>query len=278
MALLLALALLAGPGRPAAAADYSAETDLPVPMEAQGDADPDAAAEEPTVEPEALAALDAMGGYLRTLKSFAVRSDFTMEEVLDTGEKLEFGGSVSYLVRPPDRLRAEVATDRNTRVFYYDGKTLTMFGPKIGYWASVPAPPTIREMLTMASARFGIELPLADLFLWGTENDGREDLVSGYKVGTARVGGRACDHYAFRQEDADWQLWVEQGDQPLPCKLVVVATDDEARPEYTSVLGWTLDAPTADADFVFTPPADAKRIEMEELPPPAEDAGDNAPQ
>ena len=265
---LAVLALAVGLARPVAAADLAAETDLPVPMETQNGAAADggdAAAAESAVDVEALAALDAMGGYLRSLKTFAVRSDFTTEDVLDTGEKIDSAGTVAYLVRQPDRLRATVTTDDSERIFYYDGTSLTMYGPKIGYYASVPAPGTIAEMLTMADARFGIELPLADLFLWGTKDDGRADLTSGYKVGTVTIGGRSCDQYAFRQPGADWQLWIATGDAPLPCKLAIVATDDERLPEYTSVLGWTLDAPVADADFVFVPPADARKIGVEEI-------------
>ena len=28
----------------------------------------------------------------------------------------------------------------------------------------------------------------------------------GFSVGTARVGGVDCEHWAFRQEDADWEI------------------------------------------------------------------------
>ena len=41
---------------------------------------------EPAVAPEAIAALEKMGGFLRTLKTFTLRADTTLDEVLaDTG-------------------------------------------------------------------------------------------------------------------------------------------------------------------------------------------------
>src|SRR5882724_5222070 len=67
----------------------------------------------PAVLPEALSALEKMGGFLRTLKAFTVHADTSTDEVLaDTGQKIQFGSVVDYRVRPPDRLRADIASDR----------------------------------------------------------------------------------------------------------------------------------------------------------------------
>jgi len=229
--------------------------------------------EEPVVEQEAIDALKAMGTYLRTLKAFEVVSDFTVEEVLDDGQKIMNSGAATYLARLPDRLAVDLYTDTMEREFYYDGKTLTMYGPKIGYYGSVPAPATIGETLEMAYERYGIEVPLADLFAWGTDGDGTADLTSAFFVGVSQIGDTACDHYAFRQEGADWQLWVEPDDTPLPCRIVITATDDEMLPQYVSTLTWTLDPPLEEADFIFVPPEGANKIPLKELPPDGDAAG-----
>jgi hypothetical protein len=44
-----------------------------------------------------------------------------------------------------------------------------------------------------------------------------------------------CEHYAFRQEGLDWQIWI-QGDYPLPRKFVIRTLTDDARPQHTSNL------------------------------------------
>src|SRR4029453_2164427 len=92
----------------------------------------------PAVEPAALDALDKMGAYLRTLNSFEVRSDATIDEVLESGQKLQFASPLPLRVRRPDRLWLEVASDRKTREFFYDGKTFTLWGPRNKLYASVP--------------------------------------------------------------------------------------------------------------------------------------------
>lgn len=264
----LAVAVAVGIGQAALAADTPTVPTVPeTPAEA---ADTPA---EPVVEQAAIDALKAMGTYLRTLKAFEVTSDFTLEETLDDGQKIMNAGSAAYLARLPDRLAVALYTDTSERQFFYDGQTLTMYGPKIGYYGSVPAPATIAETLEMAYERYGIEVPLADLFLWGTDEDGTADLTSAFFVGVSQIGDVACDHYAFRQEGADWQLWMEPDDTPLPCKIVITATDDETLPQYVSRLTWTLDPPIDEAAFVFTPPEGAQQIPLKEVPPDGDAAG-----
>jgi hypothetical protein len=35
------------------------------------------------------------------------------------------------------------------------------------------------------------------------------------------VNGRTCRTLAFVEKDIDWQIWIENGPQPTPCKLVI---------------------------------------------------------
>ena len=114
------------------------------------------------------AALTRMGGYLRTLKTFTIRAQTTIDEVLaDTGQKLQFGGEATLYYRAPAHLRVDVASERKDRQFFYDGKTLTVYGRRTGYYASVPAPPAVRELLEVAEQKYDLDFPLADLFFWG---------------------------------------------------------------------------------------------------------------
>lgn len=218
------------------------------------------AADPSLVEPEALAALNKMGAYLRTLKSFEVKTDTLTDAVMDNGQKVQFAGSVDYKVRRPDGFAITVSDDRRVRQFLYDGKHFTVFAPRMGFYATVPAKPTIREVLQTAYDRFDIELPLADLFRWGTPDDRHEGISSGVVVGYARINGVDADQYAFRQGDIDWQIWIQRGDKPLPLKAVVTDTSDSAMPDYVAVLHWTPVAQFDKAAFVFTPPKDAKSI------------------
>src|SRR5690349_15153999 len=78
----------------------------------------------PERDPAVFDRLQQMGAYLRSLKSFQVLSQTTIDEVLASGQKVQFGGTIGYRYVAPDKLRAFLRTDRVWRDFYYDGKTL----------------------------------------------------------------------------------------------------------------------------------------------------------
>lgn len=217
------------------------------------------------VEPAAIAALEKMGAYLRTLKTFTVRADSIKDEVFDTGQKIQLNSVVEYRVRAPDRLRADVSSERQTRQFLYNGTTLTVYGRRVGYYATVPAPPTIAELLQVADQRYGLELPLADLFLWGTPAAGLADINAGAYIGPSRIGDVDSDHYAYRQEGVDWQIWIQKGPAPLPRKLVITTVDDADQPQYVAVLTWNLSPKLDEGTFTFVPPRHARRIVLREV-------------
>jgi len=231
----------------------------------------------PDVEPEAMAALDRMGAFLRTLKAFEVQAATTKEDVLDDGEKIQWAGVVHLLVQAPDRLRARATTDQHDRMFFYDGKTFTLWARRVNYYATVAAPPTLAQLADFLEDRYDLELPLVDLFRWGSSAQRPVRLTAATNVGPSQVGGTTCEHYAFRQDGVDWQLWIQRGGYPLPRKLVITTTTDPARPQASAVYTWNL-APSADESaFQFSPPSDARRIVMAETskttPPPAASPG-----
>lgn len=218
-----------------------------------------------TVEPDALEALKDMSTYLGTLNAFEVRADTTRDLVTENGHRVQLGGVSDYKVRRPNAFRIDVTTDYKQRQFFYDGKQFTVYAPTLGYYASTPAPATILQTIDAVESRFGIDLPLDDLFRWNDPSSHQaEQLSSGWFVGPATVDGVATDHYAFREKDKniDWEIWIQQGDKPLPRKLVIVDRSDEARPAYSALLTWNT-SPTLAADaFTFRPAPDAKQIRL----------------
>jgi hypothetical protein len=218
--------------------------------------------EEPAIEPAALAAVRQMGEFLRSLQDVEFEARTTRDEVLESGQLIKSSQVLTAYVRPPDGLRIDAVSAEKERQYYYDGKTLTIFGPRTMYYATVDAPPTIREMVTGITEKYDLELPLTDLFLWGTEDEDEAAVISAFRVGVDRFGSRLCDSYAFHQEDVDWQVWIARGTEPLPCKLVVTDLSDDARPQYSAELDWLLDPTFGDVVFEFTPPKDAQRIEI----------------
>ena len=83
----------------------------------------------PAIEPGVIEALDKMGAYLRTINNFAVQAEATIDEVLESGQKLQFDSTINIRAERPEHLWMEVVSDRKHRQFFYDGKTFTDLGP-----------------------------------------------------------------------------------------------------------------------------------------------------
>ena len=212
------------------------------------------------VEPAAMDALKAMGAYLRSLKAFRVEAATTDEDVLEDGQKVQYDGRATILARMPDGLRAEVSNDRFDRMFFYDGRSFTLYGRRVNLFATIPAPPTIGKLADQLDAEHGLTVPLVDLFRWGSDGWTTDGITGALDLGPASVAGTTCEQYAFRTDEVDWQIWIQKGDFPLPRKLVITTRTDEARPQHTAVFTWDL-APSFSADaFVFDPPEGAGRV------------------
>jgi hypothetical protein len=199
------------------------------------------------------------------MKAFQVKAVTSTDDVLDSGQKVQSESVVDLLAVKPNRLRIEVKSDVKHRLLLFDGKNFTIWAELVNYYATVPAPPTIGELADKLDEKYDIQMPLADLFMWGTPQSAeKKAITSAVDVGPSAVDGTTCEHYAFRQEGLDWQVWIQQGDYPLPRKLILTTLTDEARPQHSEVLTWNLAPSFNDAAFTFDPPKDAQKIVIAE--------------
>lgn len=228
-------------------------------------AGPDPIANEGIIDDGAIDALKEMSAYLMSANTLAFTSQGSMDAVTADGQRIQLDGRTNYKVRRPGGFVVDYVSDIKSRRFIYDGKTFTVYSPTLGYYSSVPAPATNREVLDTIYNKFGIALPLEDLFRWGDPDGANQRIAalkSAYQVGSATIDGVETDHYAFREADVDWEVWIQKGDQPLPRKLVIVDRTDPARPTFTARLTWQFNPTLADSDFTFVPDANAKKIQL----------------
>ncbi len=223
-----------------------------------------AAQAQPTgLDPEAQRLLKASTDFLASQQRFSADSRNTLEVVLKSGQKIEFNHTARMSVQRPNKLRAERSGDLVRQLFVYDGKTLTLFNPEDKAFAQVAAPDTLEGMLEFARTQLDIVAPAGDLLdknAYGILMDGVTD---GFVVGKAVIEGVRCDHLAFRAPHVDWQIWVQEGAQPLPRRLVITTRDLPNAPQFAvTMTKWNL-KPTFDAQtFKFTPAAGATKVDF----------------
>jgi hypothetical protein len=217
----------------------------------------------PAVDPDAIAALNRMGAFLRSQSSMKINAEMSTDDVLDSGQKVQVASTVELDVRRPDRLRANIITDQKNEQLFYDGKSFTIYQPMLGYYAQFKAPATVNELVDMAEQRYGVDMPLADLFHWGSGESRAGEIRSATRVGVSTVKGAKCDHYAFRQADVDWEICIQQGSQPLPLKLVITTSTEPTQPQRVAVMTWQLSPAFDERVFEFIPPPNAHRIDFD---------------
>ena len=215
------------------------------------------------IAPEAKRILKASTDFLASQQRFSTNTRNTLEVVLKSGQKIEFNSTGRQSVQRPNRLRAERTGDIVNQVFVYDGKSLTVSNPEAKVYDQVAAPGSLEDMLDFARTRLDIVAPGSDLIYKNAYDILMDGVTEGTVLGKAVIEGVRCDHLAFRAPQVDWQIWIQEGPQPLPRKMVITTLDLPKAPQFSvTVTQWNL-KPTFDAQtFTFTPQAGVKRVDL----------------
>ncbi|ARU86865.1 DUF2092 domain-containing protein [Pseudomonas sp. M30-35] len=215
-------------------------------------------APESAVTAEAKAVYERMRNSLRALKQYSVSVQSSQDEVLDYGYKLQRNSQATLDVQPPMHLKAQISGE-TPRLYVYDGKTLTLSSLEEGYYAQTPAPATLKQLVNGLIAH-DVEIPLIDFLSQGLQEQFLAGVKRGLLVGSEQIDGQTCDHLAFREPNIDWQLWVSQGQQALPCKLVITTRYTVGDPQYQATMKWKTDVKFAADHFTFVAGKGATRI------------------
>jgi hypothetical protein len=219
--------------------------------------------EAPKIEPKADQYLKAMSSYLAGLKTYSFQVEEFIDEVQDDGQKLQFSNQRHLSVRRPDKVFGEDEGDTANSLFYYDGKTATVFDRGQKTYATVKAPATIDAMLDDLHNRFDTHQTLADFLFADPYKMFTENVRSGTYVGLNHVGKVKCHHLAFRQKMIEWQIWIDAGDQPLPRKLLITFKRQVDQPQYTALIHrWDVNPTLGDSVFQFQAPAGVRKVDF----------------
>ena len=219
-------------------------------------------------DPRALKVLQDMGAFLRGLKHVHLTTRSDTDQVLDSGQVVQFSYHTELIATPPDKLRVSVVDGPYHKTLFYNGKRFVLFDQGQRYYANGDAPATIDALLDDMNQRYGVVLPLADLFRWDAATADEVGISSALYINDQEVDGQLCAHYAYRQPGVDWQLWVHLGPRPMPCQLVIVRLDAEGMPRHSVRYQWLDDQAAPASTFEFLPPAGVHAVPLREIAPP----------
>jgi hypothetical protein len=218
------------------------------------------------LDPQATAVVRRMADYLRSLRGFTVTTESMSEQVLEDGQKVQSIVSREVAMQHPNRLRSERGGQLAPVTFVYDGDKIMLRDVRRNVFSVTDAPNRLDDALNFARAQLGVDALVADLLYTDAYRGLTHEARSARYIGRVEVDGVVCDHVAFHGGHADWQLWVETGDRPLPRRYTLTLTDQPSQPEHVVELrDWDLSPTFPAGAFAVTPPPDARRIELAEL-------------
>jgi len=218
------------------------------------------------LDPKAIALIEEWGAAHGALQQFKIEVRDTIDEVAESGRKLQYAHRLRAIVSRPDRLRIESEGDLRNRTIYKDGRSVTIVDRDEQVFVRVPDPGTIDEMLDLMNSRYGVTFPLADMVSAKASGSLLAGVRTAEYVGKHRVGSYSCHHLAFTQDTIDWQVWLDADEGLQLRKMVITYKLDDGAPQYTM---WVtqfdvLDA-APDALFAFEPSPELKNITLRPL-------------
>jgi hypothetical protein len=218
------------------------------------------------VSPHALQILNRACEVLSSAKAFTYHAEINFDSVLPSDVKLQFAAEMDVALQRPDHLAISYASDLGAKRVWYDGKSVTVVDPAHMTYATAAAPDTIDGMFEQFAKEKNVSIPLEGFDFSHPCQRIRANLIHGTYVGVGDVDGVDCDHLAFLQKSAAWQIWIDHEKHPMARKIVITYNALPMAPQYSAVLShWNLE-PKFPAGF-FKPqiPKKAMRIKFMEL-------------
>ena len=217
--------------------------------------------------------LKAMSDYLAAQKTISAAFDSALEVMTPQGEKIQFNSSGTLLLQRPNEIRLTRTGGYADVELLFDGKTATLYGKNLNSYVQLDGIGSVDQLIDTLRDR-GMTIPGADLLLGNVYETLSADVIEAKHIGRGVINGVECEHLAFRNQDIDWQLWVQVGAKPIPCKYVITSKAVGMAPQYTRVIrDWKTDVPVDQTAFAFKPAEGAKKVEpnelatLDELPP-----------
>jgi hypothetical protein len=200
--------------------------------------------------PSSRALLREMADSLMAARHLRFHVEQQFDEMYPSGQKLQFSGTTDVALRRPNGLYIDYQDDLSAKKLWYDGKSVTLLDVDSGVYVTAAAPGRVEELLDRLENDHGIFLPMGGLLRGKAKRGVVTAAKRGRYIGIHDVRGVPCRHLAFVADEFDFQLWVEDGETPLPRKVVVTYKHLPGSPQYEGVLmDWDLDAEVPESTF-----------------------------
>ncbi len=210
---------------------------------------------------QASAILMRMAEFLGGTQRFSVSVRAGYDAVQESGQKIEFGEIRKITVSRPDRLRVEVERDDGAKTLaVFNGKEILLLDATSNVYATAPQPGGLDDTIVYFVKDLGVRVPLAVLLVSRAAAELKDRVRSVDYVEKTNIYGSPSHHLAGRTDTVDFQMWVADGDKPLPQRVVITYKKAKGEPQFRAQLSdWNLAPAIEDSTFLVTPPDGAQK-------------------
>jgi len=216
----------------------------------------------PAIDPLADELLQELGQYIDEPEQFTFQAEVEVDEVSPRGQKIQYTSNFEIAVRRLNRLFVSQEGDLQNRSLWFDGDRFILLDRDLNNYLYVDTPNTLDKAIPFLEDR-GFTAPLADFVTGNFYRGPIANVKTGDYLGLHQVGGKLCHHLAFTQDNVDWQIWIEDGYEIVPCKLIITYKNLPEAPQYTAYFSdWNFSPRLPDRLFRFVVPDDASEIKF----------------
>lgn len=200
--------------------------------------------------------------FLGSLPGYRVTIRSSYDTIQADGQRIEFGEKRQILLKRPDRLRVEsLASDGDLNLLLFDGQTITAYKEAEKVYARVAQPGSVDAAVVYLVRDLQVRLPLARLLLTSVTKELQRQVESVRFVEEDLLYEEPVDHLAVRFAEVDAQIWIMQGDHPLPRRIVITYKNDPGQPQFRAdFTDWEIKPEISSEAFIFSPPEGVEEI------------------
>ena len=212
---------------------------------------------------KAIEVLKQMAAYKTSLNQLELKGVTFTDARLGAGLMVSNSEEVQLSISHPGSMRAYSFDGVATKGLYFHDGLLTVYNSESKLYAQASIPKEIEAAMEFALEELGVEAPLMDLIYQNASAHliGSDETIL-YLTDKSRIGGTDCHHLAIRGAESDVQLWVEEGDRPLPRKIMITSKWEGGSPRFIANLSWETDPKFKPGFFEFKAPEGATKIEF----------------
>jgi hypothetical protein len=223
----------------------------------------------------ASAILTRMAEFLGGAQRFSVTVRAGYDAVQKSGQKIEFSEMRKITVSRPNQLRMEGERSDGAKVLVvFGGKEIALIDETANVYAIAPQPGALDASIVHFVRDLGMRLPLAVLLVSQLPAELKARVQSIDYVERTNIHGSTSHHLAARTATVDFQVWVADGDAPLPQRAVISYKHAKGEPQFWAQFSdWNLAPAVEETTFQAKPPDGAQKVafaaQLPRVPPSA---------